>query len=90
MSSRSCLDNNRRCIRVWIRIHWGRIPVPYPTDDPPPAKPTRVSPMEPMSTTPEDEIVLMKTTDVVAPDWPCLRRSGEHETRPGYQEYSQK
>src|SRR5215471_21115681 len=61
------LDKNRRCIWGWIGIHRSRIPVPYPTDDPPPAKPTRVSPMEPMSTTPDDEIVLMKTTDAAAP-----------------------
>ena len=84
------LDNDRRRVRVWIGIHRGRIPVPYPTHDPPPAEPTRVSPMKPMPAMPDDEIVLMKTTDVAAPDWPCLCRSGEHEARPGYQEYGQK
>jgi hypothetical protein len=84
------LDNDRRRVRVWIGIHRGRIPVPYPTHDPPPAEPTCVSPMKPMPAMPDDEIVLMKTTDVAAPDWPCLCRSGEHEARPGYQEYGQK
>src|SRR5262249_12687235 len=63
------------------------IPVPDPIHDPPPAEASAIIPMHPMPTTPEADIVLVKTCDVAVPSRICRNRRGAHESHDGEEQY---